>query len=476
MNDDRKKPSLVLALVPVGALIGFLAAGVFALEASPHLPMILGCAVAAVIGKGLGYDWKALQGGMVKGISIAMPAVLVLMAIGILIGAWVASGVVPLLVFYGLKLLSPEVFLVASCVICAVVSISTGSSWSTAGTVGVALMGVAGGLDVSLGMAAGAVVSGAYFGDKLSPLSDTTNLAAGVAEVPLFTHIRHMLWTTGPSFLIALALFGILGRGAGEGANPAQVEGLIETLQNEFNLTPWLFLAPLSVIALIALRMPALPAILIGAAVGAVLGPAVQGVSGGEMYTAMQGGYAASTGDAQVDELLSRGGLESMFGTIGIIICAMAFGGLMECTGMLAAIANGVLKIARSTGSLVVSTLATCVGMNIAAPDQYLSIVVPGRMYKEAYAKAGLAPKNLSRCLEDAGTLSSPLVPWNTCGAFMMGALGVNPLVYLPFAFFNLLCPVVSAVLGFTGWTMEKAPSSGSERPEESRGLSVHFP
>jgi NhaC family Na+:H+ antiporter len=265
-----------------------------------------------------------------------------------------------------------------------------------------------------------------------------------------------MLWTTVPSMAIALAIYAVLGAGKGGEASADGVQALIGTLHDHYHLTPVLLLAPLSVIVLVALRVPALPAILVGAGVGAVLALTVQGTSGADLYNAMQSEYESQLGVTEVDELLSQGGLESMFWTIGIILCAMAFGGLMECTGMLGAIADAIMKVARGTGSLVASTLATCIGMNIAAPDQYLSIVVPGRMYKEAYRKAGLAPKNLSRALEDAGTLSSPLVPWNTCGAFMMGALGVNPLVYLPFAFFNLLCPLVSALFGFTGWTMAK--------------------
>lgn len=454
MRNDPKEPSLLVALVPVAALVGFLAAGVFLLKASPHLPLILGCFVAALAGNRLGYDWTALQEGMVKGISIAMPAVLILMVIGILIGAWVASGVVPLLVVYGLNLLSPSVFLTATCLICAVVSIVTGSSWSTAGTVGVALIGVGAGLEIAPAMTAGAIVSGAYFGDKLSPLSDTTNLAAGVAGVPLFTHIRHMLWTTLPSLLIALAIYAVLGMKTGGESNPENVTALAESLRENFNLTPLLLLAPLSVIVCLILKMPALPAMLVGAAVGAGLGLATQEVSPAQMYTAMQEGHASETGVAHIDDLLSRGGLESMFWTIGIVVCAMAFGGLMERTGMLAAIARAILRVATTTGRLVGATLATCLGMNVIAPDQYLSIVVPGRMFKEAYEQAGLDARNLSRCLEDAGTLTSPLVPWNSCGATMLGALGVNPLVFAPYAFFNLLCPLVSAFLGFSGWTI----------------------
>ena len=396
---------------------------------------------------------------MVKGISLAMAAVLILMAIGILIGSWVASGIVPLMVYYGLMFLSPEIFLIASCLICAVVSFATGSSWSTAGTVGVALIGAGQGLEMPLPMVAGAIVSGAYFGDKLSPLSDSTNLAPAVAGTQLFVHIRHMLYTTVPSLAIALVLYGLLGMSQGSSAASIEnVEALNAVLRSEFNLSPLLWLAPISVVLMIALRLPALPALLGGAFVGAALGIFLQDIPVASMFAIMQEGYVSDTGDLHIDELLSRGGLESMLWTISLILCAMAFGGLMEGTGMLAAISRAVLKTATTTGRLVGATLATCIGMNIMAPDQYLSIILPGRMYRNSFEEAGLHMKNLSRCLEDAGTLSSPLIPWNTCGATMMAALMVNPFAYLPYAFLNLLNPIISLIYGFTGWTMEKAP------------------
>ncbi|MBC9867952.1 MAG: Na+/H+ antiporter NhaC [Opitutae bacterium] len=457
-------PSLRHALIPVLFLIGALFAGIFLLEASPHLPLILACCVAGITGIKLGYSWKDLQSSMVRGISLAMAAVLILMAIGILIGSWVASGIVPLMVYYGLMFLSPEIFLVASCLICAVVSFATGSSWSTAGRVGVALIGAGQGLEMPLPMVAGAIVSGAYFGDKLSPLSDSTNLAPAVAGTQLFVHIKHMLYTTVPSLVIALALYGILGMSQGSSAASIEnVEALNAVLRHEFNLSPWLWLAPISVILMIALRIPALPALLGGAFVGAALGIFLQDIPLESMIAIMQEGYISDTGDPLIDELLSRGGLESMFWTISLILCAMAFGGLMEGAGMLAAISRAVLKTATTTGRLVGATLATCIGMNIMAPDQYLSIILPGRMYRNAFEKEGLHMKNLSRSLEDAGTLSSPLIPWNTCGATMMAALMVNPFAYLPFAFLNLLNPIISMIYGFTGWTMEKAEEGEME-------------
>ena len=450
-------PTLGAALVPVLSLIVLLFVGIYFLEADPHVPLILASVVAALMGVRFGFGWKELQEAIIKGISLSMPAILILIAIGILIGTWVASGIVTLMIFYGLKILSPAFFLVATCLICSVVSFATGSSWSTAGRVGVALIGIGQGLGLPLEMIAGAIVSGAYFGDKLSPLSDTTNLAPAVAGAELIEHIRHMLYTTVPSLIIALIIYAILGaRISGEAASLDAVEELERTLNTLFNLSPVLLLAPLAVLLMIALRVPALPSLFTGGFTGAVLGVIIQDVSIGSMFSVMQSGFVSETGIDQIDELLSRGGIDSMMWTISLILCAMAYGGIMEGTGMLNAISTTILKFATTTGRLVTTTVLTCLGMNVLAPDQYLSIIVPGRMYKKAYEDSGLAAKNLSRCLEDAGTLSSPLIPWNTCGATMMAFLLVNPFAYLPYAFLNLINPILSIIYGYTGWTMEK--------------------
>jgi len=463
MTDHPRSPSLVLSLVPVAVVMAILGLAIPLLGASPHLPLIAGSVVVVLIGRTLGYRWKALQEGMVKGISIGLPSILILLSIGILIGSWLAGGVVSLLVAYGLRLLSPEVFLVACCLICGLVSVVTGSSWTTAATIGVALIGVAEGLEISRAMTAGAIVSGAYFGDKLSPLSDTTNLAAGVAEVPLFEHIRHMLWTTVPSMMIALGGYALLGMRAGGDSNVEDITLLMETIEGNFVLSPVLLVAPLSMIGCLLFRMPALGAILVGGVVGAVLALTVQGESAAKLLGVLENGYEPQTGVPRLDKLLSGGGLESMYGTIGLILCALSFGGLMESTGMLRVIVQAVMRFAINTGRLVLATLASSLGVNLLAADQYLSIILPGRMYKEAYDEAGLEARNLSRCLEDAGTITSPLIPWNTCGATMLGALKVGPHLFAPFAFFNLLCPLVSVLLGFTGWTMHRRPGdSGS--------------
>ena len=453
--DSEKLPRLSIALIPVYALIALLYGAIRYLDASPHIPIILACSAAGLIALYLGYTWKHLLDSIVKSISIALPSILILLAIGILIGVWVASGIVPLMIDYGLKLLSPTYFLVASCLICSVVSLATGSSWSTIATVGVALIGAAQGLDISLPMVAGAIVSGSYFGDKLSPLSETTNLAPAVAGSELFEHIKHMLYTTIPSMLIALTLYLALGLYYdSNGTDIEKVHALSASLHEQFNLTPLLLLAPISILVLIAFKIPALPAILAGALFGGIFGMWIQEITVGEMLTAMQYGYVSETGNAQTDQLLSRGGMSSMEYTISLVLCSMSFGGLMEGTGMLKSIAQSLLNTTHKTGRVVASTVATCIGMNIIAPDQYLSIIMPGRMYKSAFQKAKLAPKNLSRCLEDAGTLTSPLIPWNTCGAWVLGALMVDPFVYLPFAFLNLISPILSVIYGYTGLTM----------------------
>ncbi len=465
---EGRQARLWQALLPVAALIFFLALNIKLYGGEPHISLVLGTVVAAIVGISLGYSWKSIEEGMVNGIVIALKAVLILLIIGILIGVWIASGVVPLMIYYGLKLLTPEIFLIAACLICSVVSLATGSSWTTAGTVGVALIGVGQGLGLHLGMVAGAIISGAYFGDKMSPLSDTTNLAPAVAGSELFDHIRHMTYTTVPGLVIALVLYAVLGltvSSKGESSS-GEIALILDTLESGFNLSPLLFLPPLLVFVMVIYRIPALPALLGGAALGGILGMVFQGMTLGGVFSVAKDGYAAATGVSDVDALLSRGGMIGMMNTIALILCAMSFGGVMEKTGMLMVLANAILKMAKSTGSLVASTVATCVAMNIIAPDQYLSIVVPGRMYRDAFEKANLHPKNLSRCLEDAGTLTSPLVAWNTCGVYMFGALGVSPFVYLPFAFLNLTTPLISIFYGYTGWTMAPLESKSRLTPK----------
>ncbi len=480
MDDTfRREPTLGQALIPLFVLIGLLAASVYLFgdgsSSGPNqLALILSAGVAALVGLRNGYTWTEMERGIVQSISLAMGAVLILLVVGSLIGTWILAGVVPTMIYYGLQILTPAVFYGAACIICALVSVATGSSWTTAGTIGVALVGIATAQNLNLGLAAGAIISGAYFGDKMSPLSDTTNLAPAVAGTDLFTHIRHMLWTTLPSFLLALTLFVIAGFVVDAPTDASQLEEILAALRERFVIGPHMLLPVVLVIALVVRRVPAFPALLIGALTGCVFAvlfqqSAVLGLVGETTlpaglallkgaWIALFDGYQLESGNAALDDLLSRGGMSSMLTTVWLILAAMMFGGVMEKTNLLQKIAATILNSVRSTGGLIFATLATAFGSNIVASDQYISIVLPGRMFRAEYRRRNLHPKNLSRALEDGGTLTSVLVPWNTCGAFMAQTLGVSTFVYAPFAFFNLINPVVSAIYGYTGFTIERLP------------------
>ena len=459
---------LVWALVPVVVLIAALAVTIIVFEGSGHLPLVLGACVAGLVAWAHGYTWDDLQGGILQAIHLAMGAILILLVIGVLMGTWLAAGIVPALIAWGLELLSPSWFLPASCAVCSIVSLVSGSSWSTAGTVGLALIGVGDAMGIDPAMTAGAVISGAYFGDKLSPMSDTTNLAPAMAGTELFTHIRHMLWTTGPAWLLAMIAYTVLGAGLEGTADPAAVANITDVIETKFHPSLLHLVVPALVGVMVGFKLPALPTLLTGALLGGVLA-GVQGASIPDVLGTAMSGFQPKTGSPEVDELLARGGMQSMADTVLLILCAMSFGGIMERTGQLETLASKTLAAAKSTGSLIAATILTSIGVNILAADQYLAVVVPGRMYAGEYAARGLDPKNLSRALEDGGTITSPLIPWNTCGAFMSTTLGVATLAYLPYCFLNLANPIIGAVLGFTGWTIAKlapdAPASKLDRP-----------
>ena len=469
----RSLPGVGLSLVPVLSLVTLLAVVIGGLDGGGHIPLVLGTAIAAVVaGFGLGMPWKQVEAGMVKGIAGGLPAVLVLLVVGMLVGVWIAAGVVPLLIHYGLMVLAPGWFLVAGCIICAVVALATGSSWSTAATVGLALVGVGQALGVHPGMTAGAIVSGAYFGDKMSPLSDTTNLAPAAAGAELFEHIQHMLWTTIPAMVLALIGFAVMGLGQGDGGtNGADLDAISTGISKAFVLSPVLLVAPVAVLGLVIRRVPALPALMVGTLVAALLAVVVQGASVADVLSASMGGYTSETGVASVDKLLSRGGMGSMLETVALIVCALAFAGVMEASGMLDSLARAVLRWASGTGGLVVATAASAVGLNVLASDQYIAIIVPGRMYRTAFLERRLHPKNLSRVLEDAGTMTSALVPWNTCGAYMAGVLGVATTAYAPFALVNLLTPLLTIAYGFTGFSIHTLDEDDAR--ERLTGLST---
>lgn len=461
-NTDTEA-SILDALIPLGFLIlGLFFSVRFFGEDSSYGPnqivlLMSGC-VALLVGMKNGSTWSSLEKGIYHGMTVVFAPSFILLAVGMMIASWIAGGVVPTMVYYGLTLLNPTIFYAAVCLVCAIVSISIGSSWTTAASVGVAMIGTAAGLGLSPAICAGAVISGAYFGDKMSPMSDTTNLAPAVAGVDLFSHIRHMSWTTFPALAIALVLFTLLGITAETEANGNDLENTLAVLESNFTLG-WYLLLPLVVLLVMAWKkIPALPSILVAAFLGLILALLFQPpLAGGEegfqswfraAWTIMFAGYSAGTGDAILDDLLSGGGASNMMNTIWLMMCAIFFGGAMEQTGMLKTLVAAIMSRAKTTASIIFSTVLTCIGANIITADQYMAIVVPGRMYKVAFKHHNLAPVNLSRVIEDAGTVTSPLVPWNTCGAFMAATLGVPTMVYLPFCFFNLSMPVISVLYG----------------------------
>lgn len=452
-----RKPTLLVASLPILVLMICLAVAIIVYEGSPHIPLIMASCVAGIISLVLGNKWKDVETGFINTIQMSMQAILILMIVGALVGCWILSGTVPTMIYYGLKILSPAIFLVATCIICAIVSLATGSSWTTAGTVGIALIGVGVGLGIPTPQIAGAIISGAYFGDKMSPLSDTTNLAPAMAGTNLFVHIRHMFYTVTPSIIIALIVFAVLGfKYAGKPLDVAQLNEIFAGLEASGSLNPILLLPPILVIVLVVKKMPAIPGLLCGIAAGAILAILVQGANFGDIVNVLNDGYTSETGVLMVDELLTRGGVQGMMYTVSLIMCAMVFGGIMEQSGMLGTLAESLLKFAKGTGSLVFVTILSCFLVNLLAADQYLSIVIPGRMYKDEFAKRGLHPKNLSRCLEDCGTITSPFIPWNTCGAYMSTTLGVSCLAYAPYCVLNYVNPIISIIYGFTGFSMEK--------------------
>ncbi len=436
-----------------------------------HIALVLAAVIAAIIAVLNGWKWSYIEKGILAAIDRSMQACLILMVVGMMIGAWISGGVVPAMIYYGLMILKPSIFLVAGCLLCCIVSLATGSSWTTAGTIGVALIGVGMGLGINPAMTAGAIVSGAYFGDKMSPLSDTTNLAPAIAGSNLFEHIRHMVYTVTPSLLLALILYGILGAGHGKGEVDLSVVAMImDGIQEEFFISPILLLPPVCVILMVAFKMPALPGLIGGTALGVVF-MAVQGVSPVDWGTVLNYGYESASEIEEVADLLTRGGMQDMMWTISLIMCAMTFGGVMDSTEQLRSLAEALLKVAKGVGSLVTITVFSCIFVNIVACDQYLAIILPGRMYKEAFEDRRLKAKNLSRCLEDAGTMTSSLVPWNTCGATMSKFLMVPTFTYLPYAFLNLFNPLISIIYGFTGFTMHKMTEEEYQAILEQREL-----
>ena len=474
---SSKNTPLLVALIPVIALIAMLAADViwFGEDSSygaNQMALLIAALIAGGIGVSRGTKWKEIRDAIASSIGQATEAILILLLIGALTGTWLMAGIIPAFIHYGLLVLQPGIFLFAACVICAVLSLATGSSWGTVGTVGVALIGIGTALGLEVGWIAGAIISGAYFGDKLSPLSDTTNLAPAVAGTDLITHIKYMTITTVPSIAIALLVFLIVGFGgsATTTVEAGLADGFGDAVRSIFNIHPGLFVAPIVVLVLIAKKMPAAPALFIGVLLGALTAvifqpDAVQMLAGEELsfgaaaYVASMKAMAVetsyTTNHALADNLLNAGGMNGMMNTIWLIICAMTFGAVLQAAGMLKRITTALISGVNGVFGLIGRTVGTCIAFNVLASDQYIAIVVPGKMFSEAFEKQGLAPENLSRTLEDAGTVTSVLIPWNTCGVAQSGILGVATLAYAPYCIFNWISPLMSLAVAGLGYKLK---------------------
>lgn len=460
-NTEQKKIPLWLALVPFACLIIVMLPSIIILGASPQIPLMMCTGITGLIGILVtGRKWEDIEKAMIDANASAMQANFIIMIVGCLIAAWMAGGIVPGLIYYGLKAFSPGIFLTCLPVICAIVSFSTGSAWTAAGTIGIASMGIAAGLGVPLPVAAGAIITGAQFGDKISPLSDSTNLAAGVTGVNLFDHVKHMLWTTIPSFTIAVCIFAVIGtRYNTDAADVSQINSICQTMQENFIITPWVFIAPLSVIMMIVFRIPAVPGMAFGTIVGVIFA-FVQGADAETIMSQMIYGFDITTGNGMVDLLLNRGGMLEMMNTISLVICALAFGGALKSTGCIETITEVILGACKTRGSVMTANVISCIAMNFLTADQYMSIVIPSQMFKDIYAKLNLHPKNLSRLLEDSGTVTSGIVPWSTCGAFYYSTLGVSALFYFPYCFMAYITPIITLAIAFTGFTLTPLDTS----------------
>lgn len=465
---QARKPHLWEALLSFGFLIIIMGVSISYYEADPHIPMLIGTLFAALIALKIGFSWNEIEKSMFDGIYQALQAVIILAIIGVLIGIWLLSGVVPSMIYFGLGILKPSIFLFATVIICSITSLATGTSWGTAGTIGIALMGIAKGLSIPAPIAAGAIICGAYFGDKMSPLSDTTNLAPAVSGTDVFTHVKNMIPSTLVSYGITLAIFLFLGFKFNSSATDVSaINAIRDGISASFNVSPLLLIPPLAVIVAIALKVPAIPGITIGIILGGLFGFMFQGNDLGSILSASYYGFVSETGIVAIDELLTAGGLTGMMSSISLTIIAMMFGGIMEKTGQLEVIVHAIIKRIKSAGGLVTATIATCIFSNATMPEQYISIVIPGRMYAQSYRDKGLHPKVLSNALEGAGTLTSALIPWNTCGVFLSGILGVATMDYFKYAFFNYLTPIVVIIFAFIKFNLPKI----EDDPETVVGL-----
>jgi len=482
----KRKASLFTALFPILVLIGLLTLNVILFEdtlsGANQIALLIAAALAGIIAYHLGIDWLEIRAKVVSTIGSAMPSILILLLIGSLAGTWMISGVVPAMIYYGLDIISPKLFLFTAVIVSAIVSVATGSSWSTIATIGVALLGIGNAIGMSEAIVAGAIISGAYFGDKMSPLSDTTNLAPAMAGTDLFTHIRFMAFTTVPSMTITLVVFLIIGFNYDFSSTNIDVANVKTAIEGTFNTNALLFLVPVILLTIIILKVPPLPSLFVGTILGGIfaiifqpeiikqIAGNVENYATASYYSVMQamfGDVSLTTSNADVNELLSTSGMRGMLDTVWLILSAMVFGGIMESAGLLKRITQPIVKYAKSTGSLVASTVGTCIFFNTTASDQYIALVVPGRMYRKTYQEKGLKPEVLSRTLEDSGTMTSVLIPWNTCGATQSRVLGVDTWAYAPYAFFNIISPFMTILFAYFNIKIRRFSNSVKEKKAE---------
>lgn len=447
--NEKIKPTFLDACLILGFLIISMGISVIWLDLSIHITMMFSAAFAVMVLMIRGFKWEDVNNAIVYGGKLAIAPILVLYVIGMLIGSWMASGTVPMIIYWGLKIINPSIFLVTSCIVCAITSFATGSSWSTAGTVGVALMGIGGGLGMNPAMTAGAIISGAYLGDKMSPLSDTTNLAPAVAEADIFDHIKSMMYTTIPGFIITIIIYFILGmKFSSSQVDASQINNILQSLQGNFDLNLLTLIPPIIIVALAIKKFPSLPTLIISIVAAILLAIFMQGESLTSIANIMDAGFVSKIGIADIDKLLSRGGLQSMHWTASLGLIGIAYGGILEQLGVLEVFLSKLKACTRSVGGLVTTTVISIIGINVVTASQYMAIVLGGRMFVGAYKEKDMLPQTLSRTLEDAGTLTSVLVPWNLCGVFFADTLGVATLSYLPYACLNWIVPLIAITFG----------------------------
>lgn len=455
----RKLPSIPIALLPIVVLVAMALLSITVWDIGMLIPLMTAVAVAAVIGKTLGYTWQELENSLAQGVSRALPAVFILFLIGTIIGTWLEGGLIPTIIYYGLTFISPNLFLALACLVPAAVSFVLGSSLTTIATVGIAFMAIGEGMGFPAAIVAGAVISGAFFGDKLSPLSDTTNLAAAMGGVKLFAHIRHMLWDTVPALLISAFLFWIIGgriSADSDAANTEHQEALLSGLSEQFVIHPALLLVPVVAISLMLLRMPALVTLLCVSLLGAASALLVQGSTVTDILQAMTSGYSSATGVEFLDSLLNRGGIESILGTIALVIIATALGGVMEMTGAFKVVVQALIGRIKRAGSMVAGSMGAGFVVAFASGEQYVSVLLPARAFLEPFQKMGLSPLNLTRTAEAAGTVGINLVPWSVPAVFAAGVFGIPAVEFIPFIFFAFLVPLINLIYAYTGFTIKR--------------------